>query len=296
MEAVVAREEVRFRSGDDECAAWLFRPDGEEPGPCIVLAHGFGGTREARLDAYAERFCAAGYVALVFDYRHFGASSGEPRQLISIRGQRADWRAAVAYARELEDVDANRVVAWGTSFSGGYVIELAAADKRLVATIAQTPFTDGPVTLRGLGAANLARLAGAAIRDQLRALLGREPYPIPLVAPPGTVAAMNTPDALPGYTALYPPDQPMRNEFLPRSVVGLPFFSPLRQAAAVECPLLVQVCADDAVTPPPPARKVAERAPRGELREYPGGHFEIYLGDHFERSISDQLDFLERVL
>src|SRR5687768_15112277 len=119
MEAVVAREEVRFRSGDDECGAWLFRPDGDEQGPCIVLAHGFGGTREARLDAYAERFCAAGYVALVFDYRHFGASAGEPRQLISIRGQRADWRAAVAYARELEDVDANRVVAWGTSFSGG---------------------------------------------------------------------------------------------------------------------------------------------------------------------------------
>ena len=151
MEAVVAREEVRFRSGDDECGAWLFRPDGDEQGPCIVLAHGFGGTREARLDAYAERFCAAGYVALVFDYRHFGASSGKPRQLISIRGQRADWRAAVAYARELEGVDANRVVAWGTSFSGGYVIELAAADKRLVATIAQTPFTDGPATLRWVG-------------------------------------------------------------------------------------------------------------------------------------------------
>ncbi len=296
MEAIAAREEVRFRSGDDDCAAWLFRPDGGEQRPCIILAHGFGGTREARLDAYAERFCAAGYVALVFDYRHFGASAGEPRQLISIRRQRVDWQAAVAYARELEDVDANRVVAWGTSYAGGHVIELAAADRRLVATIAQTPFTDGPATLRGLGAANLIRLAGAAMRDQLRALLGREPCPIALVGPPGTVAAMNTPDAMPGYTALFPAGQPMRNEFIPRGLVGMPFFSPLRQAAKVECPLLVQVCADDAITPPPPARKVAERAPRGELREYPGGHFEVYLGDHFERSITDQLDFLERVL
>jgi len=49
-----------------------------------VLAHGFGGVREARLDAFAERFGDAGLAALVFDYRYFGASTGEPRQLIDI--------------------------------------------------------------------------------------------------------------------------------------------------------------------------------------------------------------------
>jgi alpha-beta hydrolase superfamily lysophospholipase len=65
----------------------------------VILAHGFGGTREARLWAFAERFRAAGIAALVFDYRHFGDSEGEPRQLLSISRQLDDWRAAIAFAR-----------------------------------------------------------------------------------------------------------------------------------------------------------------------------------------------------
>ena len=34
-----------------------------------------------------------------FDYRHFGGSAGEPRQLLDIRQQQDDYRAAVGYAR-----------------------------------------------------------------------------------------------------------------------------------------------------------------------------------------------------
>ena len=59
-------------------------PEGAGPHPCVVMAHGFSAVREQRLDAYAERFAAAGLAVLVFDYRHFGASQGEPRQLLSI--------------------------------------------------------------------------------------------------------------------------------------------------------------------------------------------------------------------
>ena len=47
-----------------------------------VMAHGLGGVRQMRLDAFAERFSSAGYRCLVFDYRHFGAGAGEPRQLL----------------------------------------------------------------------------------------------------------------------------------------------------------------------------------------------------------------------
>ena len=79
------RDDVRFRSGDSDCAGWLYRPEaaaGEVA--CVVLAHGFGALKEARLDAFAERFAAAGHAALVFDYRHFGDSGGEPRQLLDV--------------------------------------------------------------------------------------------------------------------------------------------------------------------------------------------------------------------
>ena len=69
--------------------------------PCVILAHGFCGVKEMRLDAYAERFAEAGYHALVFDYRHFGGSDGKLRQLLDIRKQLQDWQSAIQYAKEL---------------------------------------------------------------------------------------------------------------------------------------------------------------------------------------------------
>jgi hypothetical protein len=88
------REERRFRSGREECAAWFFRADGPSaPAPCVVLASGLSCVREQRLDAFGERFAAAGIHALAFDYRHFGASGGQPRQLMSAARQRQDWRS-----------------------------------------------------------------------------------------------------------------------------------------------------------------------------------------------------------
>src|SRR5882724_7884126 len=99
------REDVTFSSGGERIAAWLYRPEDDAGDvPCVVLAHSFSGVREQRLDAYAGRFAAAGLAALVFDYRHFGASSGEPRSLLDIAKQHADWRAAIAYARSLEGI------------------------------------------------------------------------------------------------------------------------------------------------------------------------------------------------
>jgi dienelactone hydrolase len=80
-EMIMNRADLEFNSSGRNCAAWLYRPEGTGPFPCVILAHGFGGVREARLDAYAECFTQAGLAALVFDYRHFGASQGEPRQL-----------------------------------------------------------------------------------------------------------------------------------------------------------------------------------------------------------------------
>ncbi len=159
------REDVRFRSGEDECAAWLYRPEAADGDvACVVMAHGFGGVKEARLDAFAERFADAGYAALVFDYRFHGGSSGEPRLLIDIGRQRDDWRAAIAFARGLDGVDADRIVGWGTSFSGGHVVEIAAAGERLAALIAQGPFMSGPAVLRsaGIGAQQSPRPGGLA--------------------------------------------------------------------------------------------------------------------------------------
>jgi dienelactone hydrolase len=79
---------------------------------------------------------------LVFDYRHFGASEGEPRQLLDVAKQLGDWRAAIAWTRAQPEIDAARVAIWGTSFSGGHVMSLGAEDAQLAAIVAQVPFCD----------------------------------------------------------------------------------------------------------------------------------------------------------
>src|SRR3954447_18244499 len=290
------REDIEFHSGGNTCAAWLYRPESEGPHPIVVLAHGFAGVREARLWAYAERFAAAGMAALVFDYRHFGASGGKPRRLLDIERQLDDWRAAIAFARSLDGIDPARVALWGTSFSGGHVAVLAAEDHHVAAAISQGTYIDGPATLIALGPRNLLRLTAAGLRDEVARLLGRPPYMLPVVGPPGTLAAMNSPDAEPGYRALFPPEVPFRNEVAARIALRIGMYRPIRRAAEITCPWLVCVLDGDVITPPTPALKAAGRAPRGEARRYPGGHFDIYVGELFEQVVADQLEFLERNL
>ena len=64
---------------------WLYLPDDLKPGeraPAIVMANAVSAIKEITLPGYAERFSAAGFVVLAFDYRHFGASGGQPRNHI----------------------------------------------------------------------------------------------------------------------------------------------------------------------------------------------------------------------
>lgn len=115
----------------------------------------------------------------------------------------------------------------------------------------------------------------------------------PAVGAPGTVAAMTTPDAEPGFTAIVDSESLWRNEFAARLMLLLPFYRPVRAAARIDAPLLVCVCDDDPITPPEPSVKVVRRAPRGQLQRYPYRHFDIY---HDPRVKADQLAFLGQVL
>ena len=240
-------------------------------------------------------FCA-GLAALVFDYRHFGESSGEPRNLIDIGRQHDDWRAAIAHARGLDGVDPERIALWGSSFSGGHVIAVGSGDDRVAAIVSQVPHTDGLATLRTAGPANAARMTVAGLIDAAQALVGRGPHYMPTVGPPGTLAAMNSPDAEPGYSGLYPEGFEWRNEVPARIALRIAGYSPGKRAGDVRCPLLVQIGKSDVVTPPAPAIEASKRAPHGELIEYDLGHFDIYLGEPFERAVTDQLEFLKRHL
>ena len=157
------RRDLDFDSQGTKCAAWLYQPESVGSAPCVVMAHGFSAVREQRLDAYAERFSQAGIAVLLFDYRYFGASGGEPRQLLSIPRQLHDWEAAISVARALPGIDSTRIALFGSSFSGGHVQTLAARHSTLAAAIAQVPLCDGLRNLPALGLSRVMRLTMAGL-------------------------------------------------------------------------------------------------------------------------------------
>jgi fermentation-respiration switch protein FrsA (DUF1100 family) len=282
------RTDVTFRSGDADCAAWLYRPQGATA--CVVLGHGLSAVRDQRLPAYAERFAAAGLAALVFDYRGFGASGGEPRQVVDIGAQLADWRAAVAYARSLPAIA--HVALFGSSFGGGHVLQVASEDQGVAAVVAQCPMTDGLLSSLKVPPLTSLKLARAALQDQARALAGRPPLLVKAAGAPGEAALMSAPDAVPGFSGLTEPDSAWRNEVAARVGLRIGLYRPGRHAAKIAAPLLVCICDEDTLVSVKAAQKVADTAPRGEARHYPIGHFDIYVGEWFERAVADQTAFL----
>ena len=233
----------------------------------------------------------------MFDYRSWGASAGQPRRVLDIAAQHADWRAAVAYARGLVGIDTTRVVGWGSSFGGGHVLDLAAEDHKLAAAIVQVPHVTGPASAFAQPPTLVARLALAALRDQLGAWLGRPPHRVKSIGRSGEVAMMTSPGA---YDLVLRMAGDKRDELLAdndvaaRIALRVPFYSPGRHAAKITAPTLVQLAIRDDVTPYAKARKIVARIPKGEVRSYDCTHFEPYLDPYFEHIVSDQIAFLGR--
>jgi dienelactone hydrolase len=287
--APVLRTDVSFAG---EVAAWLYQPEGATG--AVVLGHGLSAVRDQRLPAYAERFAAAGLAALIFDYRHFGASGGEPRQLLDIDRQLEDWRSAFAYARGLTGIA--KVGLFGSSFGGGHVLSLAAEEPAVAAVVAQCPMTDGLKASLKTPKLTSAKLAKVALQDQVGSYLGRRPKLIPAVGRPGELALMSTDDAVSGFASITPPDSAWINAVAARVGLKIGLYRPGRRAAEIGCPVLVCVCDQDSLVDVEASDKVAHDAPQGEVAHYPIGHFDIYTGEWFERAATRQTEFLVRHL
>lgn len=287
---------ISFDSQGAKCAGWFFPAAMPGQRPCIVLAHGLAGIKEMRLAAYAERFAAAGYHALVFDYRHFGESEGQPRQLLDIGRQQQDWRAAIAHARGLANVDAERIVLWGTSFSGGHVMAIAAEYAWLAAIIAQVPHARGPTSALAGGLLHGARLTFHALLDLARATAGLSPHYINACGQPGELALMTAPGEADGYLRLLAGGQQFDQRLAARLIFAALRYSPGKQMGRLRIPTLVQVAMDDLTTPAAAAIRACQDAPKVTLKQYPGGHFQPYVAPLFETIIGDQLAFLQAVL
>ena len=308
--------EHRFRSHGAELGAdlWRARSDdllGSAGRPCVVMAHGFGCTRDGGLAAYAEAFADLGCDVLVFDYRGFGTSErpgGRPRQDVDHRLHREDYAAAAAEARRIDGVDPDRVVLWGTSYSGGHVVAAAAADARVAAVISQGAALDGRAILLGAdrepaegsqpgGVRRVARIAGAVARDLLAASAGRPPVHLAVFGDAGDAALMTTPG---GEEALAPIIGPtFRNELCARGLVRIPRNRPITAADRVRCPALLVVAERDEIAPASSVREAAAAMPRSELASWDCSHFALYAGapgSVFDEVLGRQVAFLREHL
>jgi len=292
------RRNIRFVSGDSDCAAWHY-PGND--GGCVIMAGGAGVTKEPGTDRFARRFHDAGYSVLAFDYRRFGDSGGTPRQIIRIREQLADWRAAIDCAAALPEVDPTKIAIWGFSLSGGHVLTIAADNPAVAAAIAQTPLADGqaaaPNALKHMTTSALLRLMARAALDGLGGLAGRDPILVPAAGSPGEVAILTTPDAQDATRALDPNGQydDWNQTIAARWALRAGSYRPGRRATHIQCPLLVIACDQDQSVTPEPGARAATAAARGELVRMPGGHYEPFLGGH-EPTIKAEIVFLRRHL
>jgi len=292
------RKDVSFEVEGTSLSAWLYLPDDvSAPVPCIIMGNGFGGTKDMVMEPYALRYQAAGFAALTFDYRHFGESEGEPRQLVVIQYQLEDYKAAITYARKLKEVDPARIALWGTSASGGYGIVIAAQDKGIACVCAQCPGLDSHASeemyVKRLGIRHILRLIMHGQRDVMRSRLGLSPHKIPIVGKPGSIALFPMSDAYDSYRKLA--SENFVNEVCARVILRSHGYRPLEHLPKVRCPVLIQICDHDSLAPTC-AETEKELRKYAEVKRYPIGHFDIYTGSDFEQSVSDQLAFFKKHL
>ncbi len=293
-----SRKDVSFQVKGTLISAWLYLPeDLSTPVPCIIIGNGFGGTKSMIMESYALRYQEAGFAVLAFDYRYFGESEGEPRQLIMIPYQLEDYAAAIEYTRGLKEIDPARIALWGTSASGGYGMVIAAKDRNIACVCAQCPGLDphasGKMFLKKLGIGHFLRLFVHGQRDMMRFRLGLPPHRIPIVGKPGSTAFFPFSDAYEGYSKLA--SENFVNEICARVILRSHGFRPVEHLRNVQCPILIQICDNDSLAPIS-AETAKELEKYAEVKHYPIGHFDIYIGDDFEKSISDQLEFFKKHL
>ncbi|MDH5737517.1 MAG: lysophospholipase [Gammaproteobacteria bacterium] len=291
-----AKTEEIFISKGIECAAWLYSPADAANPPVILMAHGFSAERSFGLPAFAERFVDEGWAVFVFDYRTFGDSKGVPRNFVNPDMHNEDWDAAIAHVKTLNNIDTDRMILWGTSFSGGHVVCTAARHPEISAIIAQVPFCGPVADAEKPPFTTVIKVIYHLLMDKIKnALTGKRHY-VPVVGKPGSFAIMNTPECWHGFLKLVPEDRFYANE-TPAAIYGLiQNYNPSALADRVLCPALVIAGEHDSLIPVAKVREMAGRIPKSTFRSLNTNHFEPYTGQAFEDNIRLQIDFLKEVL
>lgn len=288
------REDIDFYSDGTRCSGWLYLPATRYPAPVIVMAHGLGALRDMRLDVYAQRFAQAGLACFLFDYRNFGTSEGQKRQLINVQHQLVDWRHAIEWVKKESRVDTTRLFLFGTSFSGGHVIQLAAERQDITATIAQCPYTDTWATTRAVPLFSLLKMMPYLVADIISMIRGYRPVMLKLAGNKAEVALMTVADYDDSASRMIG-EAHFINQVPARTLLEFLKYSPGKLARDVTTPIYFALCKKDTIAPASATIKWAQQAPHATIKEYDCAHFEIYLEPMFEAVIQDYIEFYHSI-
>lgn len=302
------RDDVELTTSDGTVLrGWYQRPQtAGVPWPVVVVSHGFGAVKELYLDVVAQGLTAAGFGCLVYDHRGFGASDGAPRQEIDPFQQVADLRDAVTCAQQLHGADAGRIGAWGSSYSGGHVLVLAATDRRVRCVVSQVPTISGARnTLRRFPGDGVAEIQARFAADRTARMRGEPPATVPIV--PGlSDDDVARPAADEGPTGQrIGNDQAAwvaatsaarlgswRNELTLRSLELYATYEPgVHIERIAPTPLLIIGMTADSITPTDEILAAYERAREPKrLVLLDGGHFDVY-GLHRDAALAAACDW-----
>ncbi|MBI9077249.1 MAG: alpha/beta fold hydrolase [Desulfatibacillum sp.] len=292
----VTTEQSDFRSQNVTCDGEFMLPQGVENPPVVILAHGFCGEKAFKLYDYAQVFAERGIAAFLFDYRGFGKSQGAPRHHVSPKKHIQDWKAAIEHVRKSGKVNPHKIALWGSSFSGGHVLKVAAEDRAVRAVVSQVPFVDGFDSLSISGPQFLLKSLKAISRDLWAKMTMGDPIYIPAIGQPGTLAALNQPGNLDEFLAIMPEDTEWENKVTARSLLEASNYRPGFAAAELACPAFFVLAEKDNLCLYASTKRFAKSAIYGEILSLPVGHFDVYAGDMFDKVANAEADFLEKVL
>lgn len=290
--AELVERRVELYSEGVRVAGWLTAPSGARGLPGVVVCHGFACTMAMDLPEVAARLARAGYAALRIDYRHFGESDGEPRNLLLPERQSQDVRAAITFLQAQPEADPERIGLWGTSFGGAVVLHAAAHDERARAVVANVPVTNGERWLRAVNTdESWARVLNEVAADRTRRALEGTSTFVPISAfRPGTP----TPAAA-AFHARHAAIAPMR-EVPWWTVEALLEFAPDALAGRIAPRALLLIAAEgDVVVPIEQAeRAFAHAAEPKRLVRLPAevDHFDVYVEPALSAVVDETLDWL----
>lgn len=262
--------------------------------PVIVMSHGFGAVKEMHIDRFAEAFAQNGFAVLLFDNRNFGESEGLPRQEINPWQQIEDYRHAITFVSTCEEVDAERIGVWGTSFSGGHCLVLGAIDSRVKCVVSQVPTISGfENAIRRGGGAKQKQLFQQFAEDRKNRLLGGEPATLQIIpTEKNTASVFPSQDAIDWYSTAFDMAPDFVNEVTLRSVENVRGYEVAGYLELISpTPVLLLVAKEDFITPTDITLKAFEKMlePK-KLVFIEGGHFDAYVKG-FEQAVRPAVDW-----